>query len=323
MNYYSKEIINKVRKIDLLTYLKLYEPEELVCINENNYCTKTHDSLKISNGMWFWFSRGVGSNSALDYLLKVKNLNFTEAVSILNNCLKKNKLINCDSIQKEKNTRLILPEKDNNNDKIISYLINRGIDEEIINYCISKKLIYQAKDKHNVVFVGYDKNNIMRYGFERGTNKSRYMHDLSGSHKAFSFQLESVQTNNSVHIFESAIDLLSYATLLKMNNKEWKSENYLSLGGVYQPPKDVTNGKVPISLLYYLNQNPNINKIVLHLDNDIAGRLSTKLLINCVNSKYEVIDEPSKYGKDINDFLCFIKGKNINKEYGNTENFFR
>ncbi len=38
----------------------------------NVYCTKEHDSLKISNGKWYWWSRGFGGVSALDYLIKVK-----------------------------------------------------------------------------------------------------------------------------------------------------------------------------------------------------------------------------------------------------------
>ena len=33
-----------------------------------------------------------------------------------------------------------------------------------------------------------------------------------------------------MHLFESAIDLLSYATLLKMKNIDWHRENMISLG---------------------------------------------------------------------------------------------
>ena len=61
MAYYPPEIIQKVKQMDLLTYLKNYEPEELVQFNRNTFMTKTHDSLKISNGMWYWFSRGIGA----------------------------------------------------------------------------------------------------------------------------------------------------------------------------------------------------------------------------------------------------------------------
>ena len=44
------------------------------------YCTAEHDSLKISNGKWYWWSRGFGGYSALDYLIKVKEYDFVEAV---------------------------------------------------------------------------------------------------------------------------------------------------------------------------------------------------------------------------------------------------
>ena len=38
--------------IYLLTYLRRFEPEELVHIGGDTYATRTHDSLKISNGKW-------------------------------------------------------------------------------------------------------------------------------------------------------------------------------------------------------------------------------------------------------------------------------
>ena len=50
MAYYTKEQIEQVRQIELLTYLQRYEPTELIRIRGDTYCTKEHDSLKISNG---------------------------------------------------------------------------------------------------------------------------------------------------------------------------------------------------------------------------------------------------------------------------------
>ena len=70
MLYISKEIIKEARQVDLLTYLRNYEPQELVHFAGNTYCTREHDSLKISNGKWYWFSRGFGGYNALDYLIK-------------------------------------------------------------------------------------------------------------------------------------------------------------------------------------------------------------------------------------------------------------
>ena len=83
MPYYTEEQIKKARSIDLMTYLQTYEPTELIHVRGNTFCLREHDSLKLSNGKWFWWSRGFGGTSALDYLIKVKGLPFIEAMNIL------------------------------------------------------------------------------------------------------------------------------------------------------------------------------------------------------------------------------------------------
>ena len=50
MPYIPPEVVSTAKEMDLLTYLKNYEPGELVHFGGNTYCTRTHDSLKISNG---------------------------------------------------------------------------------------------------------------------------------------------------------------------------------------------------------------------------------------------------------------------------------
>ncbi len=83
MPYIAPEVVQEVKRMDLLTYLKNYEPYELVHFSGNTYTTKPHDSLKISNGKWMWWSRGIGGRSALDYLIKVRDYTFMEAVETL------------------------------------------------------------------------------------------------------------------------------------------------------------------------------------------------------------------------------------------------
>ena len=79
MPYLSKEQIAAAREMDLLTYLRRFEPEELVHIGGDTYATRTHDSLKISNGKWCWWSRGIGGTTALDYLTMVEGASFLDA----------------------------------------------------------------------------------------------------------------------------------------------------------------------------------------------------------------------------------------------------
>ncbi len=83
MPYIAPEVVQEAKRMDLLTYLKNYEPYELVHFSGNTYTTKTHDSLKISNGKWMWWSRGIGGRSAVDYLIKVRGHTFMEAVQTI------------------------------------------------------------------------------------------------------------------------------------------------------------------------------------------------------------------------------------------------
>ena len=83
MPYYSKEQIEQARQVDLLSYLQRHDPGELVHVSGGTYCTKTHDSLKISNGKWCWWSRNIGGTNAVDYLVKVCGYKLPEAVGMI------------------------------------------------------------------------------------------------------------------------------------------------------------------------------------------------------------------------------------------------
>lgn len=317
MAYFTTSQILKAKEIDLLTYLQNNNPDELVYESKNTYHTKTHDSLKINNGMWYWFSRNIGGKTALEYLIQVEEYSFTDAVSHLLNQkgLEKKYITKQILTEKEKIDRLDLPKKAPNNNKVISYLLSRGISKNIIDECIDKGFIYQEYPKNNVVFVGYDNDDNPRYAGVRGTNLSRYMHDAYGSDKAYSFKLKSINKNNSVHLFESAIDLLSYATFKEINNEKWDEENLLSLAGIYSPGKDTLNSKIPKTVSTFLKNNSNIDTIYIHFDNDNAGRTATEALINSFSDSYKVINDPPKSGKDYNDYLCNFLKINNHKSY--------
>ena len=72
MTKISNKELEKAREMDLLTYFMIFEPEELIKISNNNYTIREHQSLKISNGKWMWWSHGFGGRSALDFLIKVR-----------------------------------------------------------------------------------------------------------------------------------------------------------------------------------------------------------------------------------------------------------
>lgn len=302
MPYIAPEVITEAKRMDLLTYLREFEPGELVKFSRNTYTTKTHDSLKISNGKWMWWSRGIGGKSALDYLIKVRGMDFVEAVQTImgNGSVSYPTYENSNSYEQQP---LLLPERSHTSDVVVEYLFGRGIDYEIINECLDKELIIESLPYHNVVFIGYDENKEPKYAAYRATNQSRIMGDCTGSKKQYSFRLTAENTGE-VHLFECAIDLLSYATLLKLDGKDWRQFNLVSLAGVYSPKQKIEDSKVPVTLSRLLEKDKTIRRIALHLDNDVAGRKATKALQTILPKEYEVVDEPPAYGKDVNDFLC-------------------
>ena len=210
---------------------------------------------------------------------------------------------------------LRLPEKYQDSKRVMQYLFDRGIDYQIIQECIADGVIFESNGRyHNAVFVGKDETGTLKYAAYRGLGSSTFKGDAYGSDKQYSFRLLAKEPCQSVHLFEAAIDLLSYATLLKAQGKDYKSENLLSLSGVYQPKKESKDSKIPIALSVFLEKNPLIKTIHLHLDNDKTGRLCTKTLKELLGNKYEVFDEPPKKGKDYNDYLCIQLGIYQSKE---------
>lgn len=302
MPYIEPDVILEAKRMDLMTYLRNYEPYELVRFSGDTYTTKTHDSLKISNGKWMWWSRGIGGRNALDYLIKVKGMSFLEAVETIIGHAAVQAPVYVQS-RKREDASLLLPEKNSSTSRIGKYLSRRGIDHEIIIYCVEKGVIFESLPYHNVVFVGYDENERPKYAAYRSTTPERIMGDCSGSNKQYSFRLVN-ENDGEVHVFECAIDLLSYATLCKINGKDWKKHNLVSLAGVYLPRKEIEESKIPIALESFLKSRPDLHRIVLHLDNDKAGRYATKALQTVLPKSYEVIDDPPPQGKDFNDFLC-------------------
>lgn len=306
MPYVTPEQIERAKQMDLLTYLEYYEPQELVHFSGNAYTTRTHDSLKISNGKWCWWSHGIGGRSALDYLIKVRGMSLPEAVVQIDGQVTVAPLVPSKPPEPAEPRRLLLPEKNKSNDRVIAYLTGRGIHSSLLDYCIRTGRLYESRNYHNAVFVGFDPQGIPRYGSLRGTSSYRFMGDANGSDKHFSFSIPAREESAKLHLFESAIDLLSYCTLELLAVRDWREDCCLSLAGIYRPKKNIDESTPPVALMQFLKDFPQIKEIALHLDNDMAGRLAAKTIDAILPSTYTVSDEPPKRGKDYNDHLKIV-----------------
>ena len=314
MPFYDSEAIERARQVDLLTYLQTCEPQELVHVSGNVYCTKTHDSLRISNGKWCWFSRGIGGYSALDYLIKVKEMPFTQAVETIMGNVAVLPPTYSPAPSKPKEKVLLLPKANRCAAHAVEYLHGRGIDYELIDFCISTGRLYESYPHYNAVFVGQDLDGKPRYANLRGIGTD-FIGDANGSDKHYSFGIPAAAKSDRLHLFESAVDLLSYGTLLKLYGKDWRRDNLLSLAGVYRPKKEISESTLPAALVRYLDEYPHIRKVVLRLDNDLTGKLAAETIKTLLPRKYavEVAVRLSPQGKDYNDCLCLKLGLPITK----------
>lgn len=292
--YIPPPILDELKKVDLVTYFRTIMPYELVKASANEYTTKTHDSLRMSNGLWNWCSKGVGGRNAIDYIMKTEQLEFNDAANLLLKQLQ-NKVPTIEQQPtKPKEKHIIIPEKNTASDNVISYLKSRGIDEEIIKECIEKHLIYEEKHYHNAVFVGYDEFGNIKYAGCRSTNETIFKQDATGSDKSYSFRLESNTKTDTIYIFEGAIDALSYATFLKLYGMDYKAKTLISLAGIYQPASDISKSKIPLAIQRYLDKHPETKNIFLCFDNDKAGRKASKALQIVLADKYTVVIKPPK-----------------------------
>lgn len=242
-------------------------------------------------------------------MIKVRELSFTDAVEqIMGRAASTPPVFASPKEQKPK--ALLLPEPYPHTDEVECYLLRRGIDPALLQTCITDGRIYESRNEPepgkvyiNAVFVGFDAQGQKKYAALRGISGD-FKGEATGSDKHYSFALPALTTSDSVHLFESAVDLLSYATLMKMSGKDYSTENLLSLAGVYQPQKDISKSKVPAALTRFLEDNPQVKKVLLHLDNDYAGRMATKAIMTVLPKEYEATDRPPPACKDINAYLC-------------------
>lgn len=107
----------------------------------------------------------------------------------------------------------------------------------------------------------------------RVTTGQRYMGEVNGSDKRYAFSIPPERGSRMLHLFESAIDLLSFCTLGRLAGRNWQQEHLLSLAGIYRPRADIMESTPPAALVQYLQNHPQINHLVLRLDNDEPGRL--------------------------------------------------
>lgn len=300
--FIPKEAVEKARQIDLLTYLQRFEPDQLIK-RSGEYRLVEHDSLVISNGLWHWTSRHIGGRSALDYLIKVRGMSLPDAVEQV----MAGTYDPPEPPPHRDEKRFSLPPRSQNNRIALNYLRSRGIQEDILQFCIQKGYLYESAPHHNAVFVGMEYGTqIPRYAFLRGCHDSKhgvsFRGDVYGSKKQYSFRLEGTDLG-AVHVFEAAIEALSYASLLELAGADWHRCSMLSLGGV-AGGEESKEPELPLALGEWLRCCPMTDTVVLHLNNDEAGHKAAAGIRRALPAHIRCVSNPPPQDNDVNDCLC-------------------
>ena len=154
---------------------------------------------------------------------------------------------------------------------------------------------------HNIIFVAYDKEGKPKNAFLRGTISNTdkpFKRDLDGPDKSYPFTLSGHPSSNRVFCYESSVDAISHASILKMNGEAWNYDHRISLGGTIFSGLD-----------RFLEENPRITGIVACLDNDETGHNRSKKMMDLYTAKGYKVTRLTPRKKDFNqDLLNIVQG---------------
>ncbi len=235
MAHLEEDIIERAKNTDMIALLEseegfsfksTYGEREFKCIE--------HNSLVVNGNRrrWYWNSRQVGGNNAIDYLVKIRGMNFRDAVLHLVGDREQTaytpiRKAVTENVSVSKPVRFVLPERAHfpdgrrNYSNIIAYLNKgRGIDMNIINTLIASGKIYQGVQYNGLHIVGYNDEGMAFYRFNDNRDWIDYrLQTLRASPTATdTYQAEAVSSKY--------VDKI----LLKDNTKIFKNNLVVSTG---------------------------------------------------------------------------------------------
>ena len=241
--YFTDEQKELARQTDLCDLLRR-QGEKLKRSGSEYEWRDGSQKVTIRGNLWFHQYERTGGD-AVDFVQRYFHKSFPEAVEYLlgSGC----GTLTASPVVQRETPPFVPPKRNDNMRRVYAYLISRrGIDRDVVNAFAYRQMIYESAEYHNAVFVGLDRYNKPRYANLRGLGTD-FVGDATGSDKRFSFSIPA-PGSDTVHLFESAIDLLSYATLVKMNGGNWNREHLVSLAGVYKPKEELQESSMPLAL---------------------------------------------------------------------------
>ena len=300
--FFTEEQKNRANSVDLVDFLSR-RGEKLIPSGRDKRMA-SDKSITVQGSRWYDHSAEKGSH-AIDLVMRLDNLSFPEAVSVL---LGGEQGVDYKQHTKESKPEprkpFALPQAHTDMRRVFAYLIKqRFIDRDVLAEFAREKLIYEDKDFHNAVFVGYDEKGTAKHAHKKSTLTigDGYRGNVEGSIPAYSFHYISKKPNpQTLFAYEAPIDMLSHISLLQKNSRvkgNWQNASFVALNGVSEKP-----------ILKLLELYPKLNHVVLCLDHDAAGiEASERIYDSLMEKDFYSVGKSVSINKDWNEDL---KAKN-------------
>lgn len=271
--HFTEEQKQAARETDLVAFLQRRGEVLKRSGSEYEWADGTQ-KVTIRGNVWFHQYERVGGD-AIAFVRRFYEPDYPQAVELL---LGVQSVVSSSTVPPlpEKQKVFSLPERSETMHRVYAYLLQqRGIDREVLNDFVRRRMIYESAKHHNAVFVGYDRNGTARHAHKRGTNsQSNYKGNQEGSLPEFSFHWHG--SSDRLYLFEAPIDMLSFISMCKEN---WQDHSYAAACGVSDHV-----------LRQMLRDNPRIRHVCLCLDHDEAGqsaaqRISEKLNVHGISNE--------------------------------------
>ena len=295
------DIIRQARQTDLVEWL--YQNNEPLKKAGKWWYIEGVDSLRIQGNKWFRNSQGKGGN-AIDFLVDYYGLSPKEAIERLTQAHKpyipdvfketrgkkqKNSVDQSIVAKFDFNTINIACEQR----RVFAYLTKtRGIDANIVLKEIQKGQLFEESYTGNAVFAVTNEVDHIVGAEVVGTlsfKNSRFKCMKKGSDNSYGYAIGQKRNPQYILFFESAIDLLSFITIMRNRSKPMTECLFVSMAGI-------KGGVIQKYLQSFIKSTP-----VICVDNDDAGN---KFINYCLTQHpTTIIKQPDKKFKDWNDQL--------------------
>lgn len=300
---------NNIILKDLLEYLG----ETVVNHGRNYHKLEKHDSLILKDSKFYWNSRHIGGNfhDLLKSLYGYSKKQIWDITEKFLDDVYENKYIPTETIktyENKKNVERPLNINEKNKSKIFEYLCDvRKMNENTVKYLYNNELV-KIDNKNNILFNIKDKDeNHIDYEIIGTVENKKYKRNLT--HYGFNIvKAKNISDIDTLYVFESSIDLISYLELSKNNKIEFGNNiRFLSISGLRE---DILK-----------NYIDNIHKIHICTDNDLAG----ENFFNHIKEKYKDLEffREKSINKDWNDDLKESKVINNWNKRDNNKDFER